>query len=242
VTIEVEYTMLSLNSPDPGVVCDDLPETGCIAADANSSILMSDRTAVDPTKKGFFWKLKDSQTSVSDFFDPSLDTNYVVCIYDTTAGVYSLAIDKGTYPSGGIAVPAWADPEGTDCVVKRRTGELGDCWTEVQRGSNPPTGYKYKDRRPRADWGDLTNGLRTIWLRAGRRSNLFGGAIFFRAKGPSLPALSTATVAGQLLDQQNEVLVQLVNSEGSCWEASYTWPPQTNGAFHGGLLFRDRME
>jgi len=197
---------------------------------------------VDPTKKNLLWKFSDSRTSVGDFFDPRSDTNYVLCAYDSTAGDYRLVIDTATESSGGVALPSGSEPAGATCVVKRRTGELGDCWTLLQRGDNPSTGYRYRDRRRRSEWEDLTNGARTVWLRAGRGGQLFGGVIFFRAGGINLPAPSGTTATDKLFDQQSTVVVQLVNSKGSCWEARYTSPARINRPFRGGLLFRDETD
>jgi len=90
-------------------------------------------------------------------------------------------------------------PAGGTCGDRR----LGPCWKKTRWG------VKYVDR-------SLTrNGLLAIDLREGVDGQ---AKIVVRGKGPNLvlPDLSTLT---------QPVTVQLTNSHGVCWEASYSLPP-----------------
>lgn len=229
VRITVDYTMKPLNSPNPGEECADQPETECITPDVRTSVLVWDKGPGMDSRVS--WKFQSSQMTVTDFGSPEVDTNYILCMYDTAGGVHSLAIDKSIEPSGGIAIAA-----GGTCVVNRFTLATGDCWKVAQRGTNPVTGYRYTNRTIAPN---LVNGVSTMWLRAGRRGNPFGGAVFFRGRGENLPELIGAADPDQVFDQDTEVLFQLVNSIGSCWESSYVAPASINSLYRDSPLFRD---
>jgi len=132
-----------------------------------------------------------------EFGDPVAATDYRLCLYDTTGGV----------PVAKMTLPI---PAGGTCV---RRHSAAPCWTPI--GRRIVTGFRYLDAAL------TSSGVQTIWLRSGPR----GGAIFFRAKGPLLPVPTPAS-ADHLLAEDPSVITQLSNSDGFCWEATYSTPPQ----------------
>ncbi len=100
--------------------CGSLPESGCIAADDNvSSLRLRNRPGAGRDRLSWKWNRGDA-TAVADFGDPSLDTNYRVCVY---AGLFG----------GGPDLEAFL-PAGAVCNGGR------SCWS-LKEGR----GWRYKD-------------------------------------------------------------------------------------------------
>ncbi len=85
-----------------------------------------------------------------------------------------------------------------------------ECWAVA--GGATPRGYKYRDPESHRD------GVNKMIFVSGRPGS---DKIIFKAKGPLLPAPVAAT-ASAMFHQDANVTVQLVNSEGSCWESVFS--------------------
>jgi len=117
----------------------------------------------------------------------------------------------------GYELCVYDTTSGTATVVLAASAPAGPDW----RGKT--SGYSYRSRTLAPD------GVSKISLRAGGDGK---ARISLKAKGtnvgmPTLP-----------LSQDSTVIVQLVNGLGTCWEATYTTPPQINDT----TLFKDRND
>lgn len=110
--------------------------------------------------------------------------------------------------SGGVpaAVMAMTVPPGGDCGGN-------PCWAE--KG----TGFLYKDK-------SLTNdGIMKLQLKAGADGK---AKVSVKGKGANLPI--PTPVGPGLFAQDTAVTVQLVNSDGACWEAEFSAPAKGNSS------------
>lgn len=124
---------------------------------------------------------------------------------------------KGTFEFDDLGAPAVGTDytlcirEG-DSVLARLTAPRGEdcgadpCWT---LSGNPPSGIAYKDRRKPA----VNDGI--AGLSAKGTTAPGKGQLKLKAQGVNIPALS---MTGGL---ELPVSAHLLNSEGSCWEASF---------------------
>ncbi|HVO25889.1 MAG TPA: choice-of-anchor V domain-containing protein [Candidatus Margulisiibacteriota bacterium] len=102
------------------------------------------------------------------------------------------------------AVMAMTAPSGGTCAGK-------PCWTAKK------TGFLYKDK------GLTNDGLMQLQLTAGAAGK---AKIVVTGKGERLPL--PQPVGGRLFAQDTAVSVQLVNSDGMCWEADFSAPAKKN--------------
>jgi hypothetical protein len=93
---------------------------------------------------------------------------------------------------------------GTSCDGK-------PCWKALSRG------YRYRDRSAAAD------GIYSIQLKEGPGKS----KLVVKAKGAALQ-LPPAVGPDQQFAQDPRVVVQLVNANGSCWDAAFSAPAQRN--------------
>ena len=85
------------------------------------------------------------------------------------------------------------------------------CWKATS------SGWRYKDR-------ELSpTGLRKVVLKAG-----IAGKAKISVKGRGVALALPAAAGPGLLAQDTNVRVQLVSSDGECWEATYPTPAGTN--------------
>lgn len=126
----------------------------------------------------------------------------------TTA--YSLCVYEKVDATPELRVSAIIPPGGT-CTRKR------PCWKATAHG------FRYTDP------GGSQDGVTSVELRAGSDRK---AAVTFRARGTALDLPSAP------FTPTSQVLVQLVNDAGTCWEASFSAPASKN--VHG--QFRDRSD
>ena len=122
---------------------------------------------------------------------------------------YALCIYDEILGSPNLVLSAKA-PAASECS--------GACWSRV--GAR---GFNYVDRTNTPD------GIRRMVVRANRDGRT---RLLVKAKGPNLgvPALP--------LGQDTRVRVQLVNSDGVCWEGNYSRPATRNDQ----KIFRDKVD
>lgn len=196
--------------------CTAVPPRNACRQVERSTLMMSGQ--VGGLRRMILWKASgniiDRIDTDEDYGNPAETTGYAVCMYDETGGVPKLKT--------GVAMPPGY--AGTEICFTRLNFSY-PCWQHV----GEMRGFKFRDRK----WLDPTSknlGANSLWLRV----NDTGGYVFFRAKGLNLqwpPAVSPE----DFLDQDTRVTVQLLNSEGKCWEANFEPPAFYNDRFE----FRD---
>jgi predicted AlkP superfamily pyrophosphatase or phosphodiesterase len=150
----------------PFGVCTGAPISGC-RQPGLSKLVIKDKAGT--TKDSVSWRWgKGAATTAQSFGNPTVDTGYMFCAYDTATGLLD------------VAAPSGAN------------------WTPRS------TGFRYKDN-------GAATGMRLLDLKTNSANS---GRIRVQARGanvgvPDLPLL------------QLPVKVQLVSSEGECWEATY---------------------
>ena len=165
-------------SPPTDDVCPAEPLQGCKqpVASGKSMLLIHDK--IGNKKDLVIWRFGHGErTSKKNLGDPTNDTDYAFCIYDSGSPVEA--------PVFSAYVPA-----GTECE---------GCW-QMYAGK----GFKYKAPSKRA-------GVMLLNIRSGNDGKT---KAMLKAGGGAL------SIGSQPFD--SEVLAQLSNSEGECWEASYT--------------------
>lgn len=117
---------------------------------------------------------------------------------------YALCVYDRSGDNPVLAQSALVPPGGT-CDGK-------PCWKPLSQG------YKYKNRR------GTQGGIQSIVLKGsiGDRAKLL-----VKGKGGHL-ALPTPVSTEEFFDQDPGVTIQLTNSAGFCWEATYDAPAQRN--------------
>jgi hypothetical protein len=138
------------------------------------------------------WKWANgAQTSLGDFGNPTVDTNYALCVYDESAqGSARELVLSATGPAAGIC-----------------SGQ--PCWKQTTAG------FQYEDQKR------TPHGLYDIGLTPGG-----SGQANIRVRGAGLNLQPVALP----LKQSNKIIVQLVNSLGTCWEDSFGAPASINSA------------
>lgn len=177
-----------------------------------SSIMMSGQ--IGGLRRTILWKASgnviDHIDTDEDYGNPTETTHYAVCLYDETGGVPKF--------KSGVTIPPKE-------LCFTRLNFSYPCWQHVGESR----GFRFLDRKWR-DTNSKNLGANALWLRVDEQ----GGYFFFRAKGMNLqfpPAVNPA----DLLEQDTRVTLQLLNSEGKCWEASFEEPAVFNDRFD----FRD---
>jgi len=193
------------------VVDDSAPATTCEAAP-----LVGCRT---PTKAGAAsLQLKDNVNDAKDALAwtwakgaATLLTDFGDPVNGSTAYTLCVYAALGGVPE--LVVPATV-PAGRLCVGT-------PCWRATK------TGFLFKDK-------DLKyGGIAQITLKAGVAGK---ASVVVKAKGANVPV--PAPTAAGLLAQDPTVVVQLKNSEGVCWAASYSAPATKNDA----TQFKDKSD
>jgi hypothetical protein len=148
------------------------------------------------------WRWTRGIASLNQFGDPTISTDYALCIYDRSAGAATL-VQAATAPAGGVC------------------GGVG-CWKRLSRG------FRYKNVFGSDD------GVTQLLLKEGPNDN---AKFLLKGKGINL-ALAAPFSDDELLDQDPSVTVQLVNTAGSCWQATFTVPADSNEPGR----FKDKLE
>jgi uncharacterized repeat protein (TIGR01451 family) len=120
---------------------------------------------------------------------------------------YALCIYDTTANVANLAMRAFIPPGGTCSGIA--------CW----QSSGKLAGTRYLDKT------FSTDGTYVLWLRT-------GGTINFQGNGIHLPVPAPVT-ADRLLRQDSRVVVQLLNSEGVCWQTTHSTPAQVNKKLTG---------
>ncbi len=187
-------------TPAPVATCPAAPDVGCRTA-AKGILKINDRT--DDTKDLLLWKwIGGAATTQTEMgADPvNGTTSYAICLYDQSASVPSLSVDLQIARGGDV------------CGSK-------PCFKAL--GGDPPSGkgWKYKDTARSAD------GVLKLIMRAGDAGK---SKIILKAKGAAIPL--TGAVSGSMyFEQDSEVLVQLVSSDGgACFETTLSMPATKN--------------
>lgn len=146
-----------------------------------------------PAKKKLSWSwTKGEATTATELGDPTMSTNYAVCVYD----------------GNGTPILEAAVPAGSTCSGK-------PCWK--QSGKGTPKGFTYKDKLA------AMYGIAQISIKVGD-----GGKAKATVKGKG-SALSLLDLLPPTQDPAG-LRVQLVNSDGKCWGATYSAPPRSDPA------------
>lgn len=119
----------------------------------------------------------------------------------TAATAYSVCLYGTSGAGSGLAMSAGVPPSGI-CAGK-------ECWAPF--GSQPVKGFRYGDK------GLARYGIKKIELKGGNPGK---DQVSVGGKGPNLPVPAPAS-ANHLFAEGGTVTVQLVNSDGTCWEAVY---------------------
>lgn len=182
------------------------PWIACNAVTESTLLLAGVPSSTNPR---LLWKATGGVADlVSDFGDPKNWTSYALCVYDEDALFPDLIMSLNV-PAGG----------NTCGLTMTRP-----CWVAVDDWDNQINGYRFLDR------SRTNGGVGTVWMRLSDD----GGRLFFRASGPNLDFPDPVDV-DRLLTQDEYVVVQLVNSDGNCWESSFDYPARINTSY----LFRD---
>jgi hypothetical protein len=120
----------------------------------------------------------------------------------TVSTAYSLCVYDQTAQTSALAFAINVAPGGI-CLN-------GSCWKTLGAVSSP-TGYRFKDA------AGLQHGVGKLLLKGGNPGR---DKLLLKGTGSTLP-LSPAVGPGQYLSQQDDVTVQLVNSEGACWQSVF---------------------
>lgn len=92
--------------------CAAAPIGGCRAPMVAAGAVLSMRNAPGVDRDRLTWNWREGAAAgAGDFGDPLLDTNYILCVYDESGGVSSLAMSVHI-PAGGLCgdtQPCWRD-------------------------------------------------------------------------------------------------------------------------------------
>jgi hypothetical protein len=148
-----------------------------------------------PVNNRLFWQWKLSRaTALPPFGDPTTTTEYSLCVYSTTGGVPSLILHANVPPGG----TCYGFP----------------CWSEL---SHPGLNwFRYADVLSRG-----RDGIARISLRANHAPS-FKLRLQVEGVGPNLPVPTPN--GDHLVAEDTEVIVQLINSDGACWQGRYAVP------------------
>lgn len=102
------------------------------------------------------------------------------------------------------------------------------CWKQI--GKSTPRGFRFRDVSRSQD---ATAQIVLKSNEAKRRSKVL---VYARGEGLVFPAPASPL----FLNQGPEVRVQLVNSDGGCWESDFTAPAIRNGSKGGQNKFKDK--
>jgi len=169
-----------------------------------------------PAKKAKL-QLKDSTNDAGDklIWKWSKGTTTLAELGDpATTTDYTLCIYDEHASAPEVALLATI-PAGGTCAGR-------PCWTAAGGG------YKYKDTTRTAA------GVTQIKLKPGTGS----AKILIKAQGPNIPIPSSPTTP-LLFAQDPRVRVQLVNTAGTCWDATYSVPASKNSLGTSGRQFKD---
>ena len=168
-------------TPTPDPMCATLPLSGCLQSvtSQRSRLLLRQKANVNRNKMLYKW-VKGEEVLLSDLGDPLSDEHYTMCVYGSSAGVFS-KIDEAIIPPGGT------------CGNK-------PCWKSVKRG------FKYRNRDA------SIGGVKVMIFKSGDEGR---SKIVLRGKGSNLNLLPP-------LPQDPEVVVQIKNQVGTCWETRFS--------------------
>jgi cysteine-rich repeat protein len=170
-------------------VCDVAIRNDCTSP-GKSSLLVKDGDTAKKDK--IIWKwLKGPQTDHADFGDPSSSDDYLLCVYDRSAGSPSVAL-AARLPFGGV------------CNGK-------PCWKQLGR-ETAPKGYRYLDR-------DLTpNGIQKLKLGPGDAGK---AKLLLVGKGGSLPLPGPVGVDKYFNQDGDVSVQLSRGSAAPCWETVF---------------------
>ena len=123
-------------------------------------------------------------------------TQYALCIYDQVVGVPTLKLSINAPPGGLCGAPA------------------RPCWRQV----GPLTaraGFRYKDPQATPD------GVKSLVVRGTRIGSRTKARLRLIARGSNL-SLPVPAASDQYFAQDTGLTVQVVHSDGYCWEVTYT--------------------
>lgn len=192
-------TAMPTETPVPAS-CPATPAGGCRTAEKGILKIKND---VDPSKDLFLWKwIKGAATTQTELgADPVAgSTSYAICLYDESSGAPSLSMEMQVHRAGDTC-------DGKPCFKAL--------------GGGPPDGkgWKYKD----PDRG--SQGVERMILKAGASGK---AKIVIKGKGSSLP-LPAPFSGSMMLEQDTDVIVQLVSSDGgACFETTLPAPATKN--------------
>lgn len=162
----------------PPVSCGTEPATGCETPDSTYLRLTE---AAKKERDRAIWTWRSNQGSAPfPFGDPTRNTDYAVCVYDTVLGVPALALS------------AVAPAASNSCRAKT-------CWRSKGLFS-----FAYRDP------DSASNGLSQLTLKTA-----LSGRTRIKLKG----AGTELAMPDQPMTKQDRVIVQLLSSDGSCWES-----------------------
>jgi predicted outer membrane repeat protein len=193
-----------------GPLCGPTPRTVCHPPTGRTtlSVRYNPGTRRQQSSHLSFKWVNDQTTQVLDLGDPiNATTQYALCIYDQVAGVPTLKLDIEAPPGGLCGVPA------------------RPCWRQL----GPPgirAGFRYDDSQATPD------GVKSLLLKGMRVGSRAKARLKLVAKGDNL-ILPVPVANDQYFAQDPGVTVQLVHSDGYCWEVTYA-----SALRNGPLLYR----
>jgi hypothetical protein len=163
-------------------LCDATPQTGC--RDPGRAVL---RIKAAEGDNELAWRWLAGYAPLVEFGDPTDNTRYGLCIYDSTNRVPALVF------SVDVEAGACGRPP---------------CWTRLEA---PFRGYRYTEQ------DGVPYGVKRLLLRGGDPSQ---DSLLADAGGEFLqlpPPVSTR----RYFAQEDDVIVQLVNDAGKCWQSIF---------------------
>ena len=153
----------------------------------------------DPTTNRLYWQWKlNPATALPNFGDPVSTTQYSLCVYSTASGVPSLLLHANVPPGG----TCYGFP----------------CWSDL---SHPGLHwFRYADVLSHG-----RDGISRIALRANHGPG-FKLRLQIQGVGANLPVPTPN--GNHLVQQDPDVIVQLINTDGACWQGFYTIPAVTD--------------
>jgi hypothetical protein len=158
------------------------PGAGCLIPE-RSILVVRESTSV--AKNKIVWKWLKGPADIAGFGDPSVSTDYALCVYDLSNG--------GTIPR----------------LAMESSVVSGAKWHKLGGGASIIFRYKEAD----------ASGQRKVLLKALSNNT---GRIGFKSKGDRTTAPSP--VGTTLFADDDAVVVQLISSEGKCWESRFAAP------------------
>lgn len=177
-------------------LCGETPRTVCHPPTGRTKLVVRYNPGTASQRLSFNWA-GDQTTQIHDLGDPvNATTQYALCVYDQADGRPTLKLSINAPPGGlcgAAAIPCW-----------RQVGTPG-----------APKGFSYDDPQATSD------GVKSLLLRGIRVGSGARARLRLIARGINL-TLPEPAANDRYFEQNTGVTVQVVHSDGYCWEVTYT--------------------